>query len=140
MKKYTLTTEYDFNFTLIAISCHAKDYYLTWQINSTLSLNFKRSDDLIIAGAAKDVKCNFSIYKFENEESHLSYFLISNFSENGSLIPELKNIDYFMIIKGVPSKSEVDNLVKSIKSLPSVLTVQLLDPNKIKSKHNLIFE
>ena len=38
--KYTLLEEYDYDFTLIGISCHAKDYRICWSINQRFGYDF----------------------------------------------------------------------------------------------------
>ena len=42
--KYTLLEEYDYDFTLIGISCHAKDYRICWSINQRFGYDFEKQE------------------------------------------------------------------------------------------------
>ena len=55
-----------------------------------------------------------------------------------SLIPEFSKTDY--ILKIVSEKSYCSEFAKSLVLIPDVLSCYLLPNNKIKSKHNLIFD
>ena len=46
------------------------------------------------------VRQEFSLYRYYDEETYLDYHLIANRCEDGFLLEELKNIDYFLRISG----------------------------------------
>ena len=48
MSKFTLNIEEDYDFSLIGISCHAKDYKLCFEFNKLLEVDFIRTEDLDI--------------------------------------------------------------------------------------------
>jgi hypothetical protein len=55
------------------------------------------------------------------------------------LIPEQKQADHFLMIKGIIHNDRKIGLLKLIKATTNVLTAFELDPNKLKSKDNLLF-
>jgi hypothetical protein len=162
MPKLVLDIEEDFEFVLIGIASHAKDYHLCWAINNILQYDFT-VQPLLEIFRKKSEASHFSIYTYTNEEEFRDYTLISNLSEdknvitventlfsnvtndesnhgeNDFLIPELKNMDYFFIIRGEIREEEVEQQIQKIKELEMVLTAQKLNPHELKSKKNLIF-
>ena len=42
--KHLLEEEYEYDFKLLGICCHEKDYRLCWAVNSTLDLNLSKSN------------------------------------------------------------------------------------------------
>ena len=135
MKK-VLYVEDDYDFSVLGISCHAKDYRLCWEINNGLGVDLEKQD-YIISENQSDVA--FSNASYFDEENHIEYVLISNKNEGGMLIPEYPQLDYFIKING-PQHSEIANNCKSILyGIDLVLTVVELNPNQLKSKMNLIF-
>ena len=43
--KHLLEEKYEFDFNLLGICCHEKDYRLCWAVNSTLRLNLSKTKD-----------------------------------------------------------------------------------------------
>jgi len=137
MSKVLLSLEEDYNFTLIGISCHTKDYRLCWEINKTLNTDLIRVNDLEIS--KKGELNSFSFYEFIDDENYIEYYLISNLGNNGYLISEHKKIDFFLLLKGNTSTNQVKDFIAKINSLSLVLTSFSIDPNQLKSKQNLLF-
>lgn len=138
MAKLTLDLEYDFDFILIGISCHAPDYRLSWALNKKLDIDLERLKDIDLQ-LGKGVSGFFSFYGFDDEESHTSINLISNRSSEGYLIPEMKQFDYFLQYWGPYSEEELDNLNSEVRALSLVLTSLRIDPLDLKSRNNLLF-
>ena len=138
MGKLTLDLEYDFDFSLIGISCHAPDYRLSWALNKHFDIDLERLKDIDLQ-LDKTTKGFFSFYSFDDEESHTAINLISNRSSAGYLIPEMKQMDYFIQYWGPFSDIEFVDFNQQIRGLPVVLTSLIVDPIELKSKHNLLF-
>jgi hypothetical protein len=137
MSKMLLAIEEDYDFTLVGISCHSKDYRLCWEINKALNTDLIRTEDLEIR---KKGETNMhSFYEYIDEDNYLEYYLISNRGNNGSLIPEQKSVDFFLMAKGNISDSHTEDVICKINSLSLVLTSFSIDPNMLKSKQNLLF-
>ena len=137
MSKILLNIEEEYDFSLIGISCHSKDYRLCWELNNALAIDLIRTKDLDIN--LKNNIGTFSFYEFIDEENYIEFFLISNRSAKGFLIPELKTIDFLFMIKGTTSEQLIDELLEKISALPVVLTSYMINIDKLKSKQNLLF-
>lgn len=161
MGKHTLKIEYDYDFVLIGISSHAKDYRLCWALNNVLEVEFTKIESLEI-NTKKDTPSFFSLFKYENEDEFIEYFVLANWSENkmfeakeytlfakkgkessstehGILIPEQKQMNYFFVIRGEFEDDKVEEIMKKIKSIDVVLTAVEIDVAALKSKKNLVF-
>jgi hypothetical protein len=138
--KYSLDEEVDYDFKLIGISCHEKDYRLCWGINSVTEMNLERqSNDLQPIPTKKKPEVSshalFSGYEYDDENE---YHLIVNRTPNGYLLPEKPQADYVLLIRD-NFPIDIDQLCKDLKTIPFVLTVFLLEPTSLKSRDNLIF-
>lgn len=164
MGKHTLDIEYDYDFVLIGISSHEKDYRICWALNQKLNIELAKQDSLEIKDKKEKTPSFFSFFSFEDEDAFAEYSVIANFSEsksmvltentlfedsdasrskykgdNNLLIPEQKQMNYFFVIRAEMENEEVDELIKKIKELDIVLTAIRIDAKSLKSKQNLIF-
>ena len=137
-KKHKLTFQPDFSFFLIGISSSENDYRLSWEINKILGISLRKGTDHVIK--KKEIEQVFLVYTFYDEEVYLQYSLIANKSENGFLIEELHNIDYFLQIHGELSGNQKQQIISSVKNIKGVTGVFKLDINTLKSKNKLIIE
>ena len=138
MGKHTLEIEYDYDFVLIGISSHEKDYRICWALNNKLGLNLVKTEPLEIKDKKQDDLSHFSLFCFEQPDDFMEYFIIANRSEKGLLIPEQKQIDYFFIVRGEIEDDKVMEMIKRIKDSNLVQTAFRVDVNSLKSKQNLI--
>ena len=79
------------------------------------------------------------MYIFEEAEKYREFFIIANRASDRFLIPEKKQADYFMVIKGSNSGQEKEEIIKNLKAIDMILAVFEIDPNQLKSKQNLLF-
>lgn len=138
MAKQILELEYDFDFLLIGIACHAPDYRLAWALNKTFEFDLERKNDIDLK-LDKSTQGFFSFFNFNDDESHTTVNLISNRCSGGYLIPELKQMDYFLQYWGPYSDEEFEAFNLELRNLSFVLTSLVLNPLELKSKHNLLF-
>jgi hypothetical protein len=138
MCAYKLEFEYDYDFFLIGIFCHYKDYRLAWSINENTDIEFKRIDDYEIE--IKNTQQQFSMFSFYVDSQDLSYYLINNRSEYGYLIPEKKDVDYFLMVDGLVERSKKDSLISEIRQLSEVLSATEIIPTELSSRQNLIID
>ncbi len=162
MAKHTLKIEDDFDFVLIGISSHEKEYRICWALNNKFDFEFKKTDSLEIKGKKQETPSFFSLFKYENPEEFIEYFVIANLSESKSveaknytlfkednkesqssenefLIPEYKQMNYFFVIKGEINSAMVEETIKRIKEIDMIQTAVNIDIEQLKSKQNLIF-
>lgn len=139
MSKKLLTFEYEFDFFLIGISCHEKDYRLCWNINQTLQIDLVKIESLEIYNAKEKTRNYFSLFAYEDEENQRTVYLISNRGNQGLLISEQKKTDFFLLIKGALLHTDKENFLQELKKISLILTSFEIDPGKLKSRKNLIF-
>ncbi len=167
MNKITFKLDIDFDdeldFKLIGISSSLRDYRLCHFINKHTGLNFiygkesplnhknevknKSQEELdfhIIYDRKSKSKNegihHFQVYRYCCEHFDYEYYILNNKSqENGILIPEAANFDYFMIIKHYIDEEDLIRLLELLKSIEDIMLVKEIDPTILKSKENLIF-
>jgi hypothetical protein len=158
LAKHTLEIEFDYDFVLIGISSHEKDYRLCWTINNTLNLQLTKQESLEIKGKKQTTPSFFSFFLFEKQDDFIDYAIIANLSEsktveqttstlfdaldesdNEYLIPEQKQMNYFFLIRGEIENEEVNEIIQQIKEIENVQTAVRIDVKSLRSKQNLIF-
>ncbi len=133
MTKFVLEIEEDYEFALIGLSCHSKDYRICRELNQQLNIDLTRQHDYIVEKQA------FSFYLYLDEDNHIDYYIITNRSKSGFLLPEQKSVDYFLLLKGNYSDELIKNLIWKINNISLVLTSFKINPLQLKSKQNLLF-
>lgn len=165
LNKITFKLDHDFDlelgFKLIGISSSLRDYRLCHFINKKTGLHLefgkespldhngniktKSKEELdyhIITERSKTSKTkhHFPMYRYCCDDFDFEYFMINNKSlENGVLIPEISNFDYFMLIKHYIDEEDLNKLLEAIRSIKEVMLVKEIQPTSLKSKENLIF-
>lgn len=150
----------DLDYKLIAIHSPLEDYRLAYFINQNLPITLKKNNCNIIV-RDKNGETQFTRFIFEDEKRDIFWNLVqnqneiavsspnnpqdlfagsnSNFSTKTYLIPEYKNVDYFLKIENPDDIADVPTLVNLIKKINKVTAVYPVEAEKIKSKTNLIF-
>ncbi len=136
-KIHKLAFEFESDFSLIGIASHENDYRLSWAINKSLNLELIKVEDLSLNHPKHKISTNYSMYYFDDENNYISYNLISNKSEKGFLMPEMKNIDFILRISGYPDTNFLDELVINLKKVDIIITAFLIDD--LKEKLNKVF-
>ncbi len=160
MAKHTLEIEFDYDFVLIGISSHEKDYRICWTLNNALNLQLAKQESLEIKGKKQTTPSFFSFFLFEKQDEFIDYAVIANLSEsktveqttntlfgsldenesdNEYLIPEQKQMNYFFVIRGEIENEEVNEIIQQIKEIENVQTAVRIDVKSLRSKQNLIF-
>lgn len=137
MSKFSLEIEEDFDFFMLGICSHVKDYRLCWEINKEFGIELHKDPDLEVMNNGEQK--TFSFNSYENSANPNDYYLISNKSELGFLVPEEKKCDYFLIIKGPLAKKEEEELIKKLNHSKNILTCYPIEVSELRSKNNLIF-
>jgi hypothetical protein len=136
-KKQFLVIENEIDFILIGIVSHAKDYRLCFDLNKLLEILLEKGEDLELKN--KNTESSFfSVFSYTNEDDN-KMIIISNKSAGQHLIQELKQWDYFFMIKGLIREAEKTNILEKIKSSKLVTLMADIEASKVKSIGNLIF-
>jgi hypothetical protein len=99
-------------FTLFGISCHLKDYRLTFLLNKVLELEFTKMEDFN----------NYSFYYCRDEDRFNTYYLLGNRGQEAILFPGLKQTDYILLVEGPFKKVQKEKLLENIRGIQNVLT------------------
>jgi hypothetical protein len=135
MAKTTLKfdTDDEFEFLLVGIVCQHKDYRLCHELNRMLEINLVREKDYEVNIAKRMNPALFSFFKFENDEQDL-FYVFENKGKHSLLIPEQKQIDYFLMVKESFQRKNITELVNIIKQIQIVLGAYPIDPRTLKSR------
>jgi hypothetical protein len=103
---------------------------------------------------------SYSVYEWEDNKRQSMWNLIGNIFKreedslvsSGSLfdatskviktynlIPEYKNVNYFLKIENDDHYMNLKNIISIIQKIPQIVTVYDIDVSTLKSKNNLIF-
>ena len=126
-------TDEEFDFLLIGIVCQHKDYRLCHELNRKLEINLVREKDYEVNIAKRMNPALFSFFKYENDEQDF-FYIFENKGKHSLLIPEQKQIDFFLMIKECFQRHLLTDLVNSIKQIPIVLGAYPIDPRSLKSR------
>lgn len=115
-----------------------KDYRLAHFINRTLELDLVRQEVEIEVPGLGGIQHNYlSYFSFMVEESETEIYFFANKAAFSYLIPELKEVDFFLM-QSPGNHQETEYNLKMLHKLERVENVFLLDVSVLKSKENLL--
>jgi hypothetical protein len=133
LTKKILKFEIDLDFALIAITTPLRDYRLCYFINKYLNFGFKKITDLAVDIYQSTIEpAHFSLYHHHWETTETDFYLIANKGSEGLLIPEMREVDYFFMIRNFIDESDLNRIAE-------ILAAVKIEPKKIKSRENLLF-
>ena len=141
MAKLVLHIEPEVDFDLWALVTPLPDYRLSYFVNKATPLSFSRLNDLLILTKQKS-EAAFSTFGFDDPLDHASYFLLGNKSETHQhmLVPELKQADFFLMVKNTPLDGTIDQIIAQINAISQVQTIFPVNAVALQSVNNLIFD
>ena len=150
----------EIDYDLIAIHSVLEDYRLAYLINQNLPIVLSKSKE-DIGITINEGEALFVKFIYEDFKNDIQWCLMPNKNEivikkksTGQnlflntdveiatkvyLLPELKNVDYFLKIKNNKGIFDLEQIIKKINTINRIATVYAVIPEKIKSKNNLIF-
>ncbi|NVJ87044.1 MAG: IPExxxVDY family protein [Algoriphagus sp.] len=140
MKKVKLQIEHSYDFELLGLVSPVRDYKMAWLINREMNLNLIRTEDLEIEFLSVP---NLKISQYFLSLPHGYIQLLKNKALSSSrqvsyLIPELKYMDYFLLLQDETYQIDSQLFVSELSKNPYIQNVIKLDVNKLKSKENLL--
>jgi len=130
MTRYKLEIEQEEEFQIIAICCHEKDYRLCWKLNKACRLGLER-----VEPGELNPEVN-SLYSYYADEDQTCYTLIANRNDDGWLMPEHKQVDYFFTLCD-PQQKPIKEVVEKIRKIKNVLAVYEMEIEDHKSREKL---
>lgn len=133
-----MTYQYNFNYKIVAISTHLKDYRVSFYLNELLDLKLKRIEDLSIDNKQTSSVQSFEHQHYECEEREVNYDLIQNKANGVFFLPSLKKFDFLLILK---TENEITNQEKIIDILKESDHFQIVyKVEELSKKENSIIE
>lgn len=149
------------DFELIAIHSSLPPYRLAFLLNKNLEIRLARKKKDVLL-KTNEIPLHFPLFQFEDVFRYHTYTLVGNTCRvekmlneprtnqlfqtyNSStvtkyLIPEYKNVDYFLKIETENLDGVHGSLLPSLVSIPQIVTAYAVERSSLKSKNNLIFE
>ncbi len=140
MKKSRLLIEHTYDFELLGLVSPVKDYKMAWLINRDLQLGLRKEVDLELEFVTSP---NLKISQYFLSLPHGFVQLLKNRALNSTnqvsyLVPELKSMDYFLLVQDETFQISIDTFVQELSKNQFIQNVMKLDIEKLKSKENLL--
>jgi hypothetical protein len=125
-------------YSLAGISCHLRDYRLSYLLNEQLEFRLVRLADLPYFAPGAQEPVLFSLYKWRDEDQYNTYYLLANRSEDMLLAPQVKQADFLLLIEGPFKKKQQDELLSGIRKVPNVLTAFPVPFSSVKNYESIL--
>lgn len=140
MKKAKLHVEPTFDFELLGLVSPIREYRMAWLINQEMDLNLVKADDLELE-FLNAPKLEISQYFLSLPHGFIQ--LLKNKALNSSqqlayLIPELKNLDYFLLVQDETEQMQLSTFIDHLSKNSLIQSIVRIDISKLKSKENLL--
>lgn len=129
-KIITFHIDYDNEYQIVGISSHLRAYKLIYFLNNVLNYRFKRANDLAVNQS--DTSISYSTFIYIDRDSRTEYCLIANHHPEQKLIPSLRQIDFFLLIKSMQENNAVNEIINKIRAIPRILTAYKIDENSFR--------
>ncbi|MFN5387315.1 MAG: IPExxxVDY family protein [Bacteroidota bacterium] len=150
-----LSLDWPEEISMAGIVASCKEHKLAYEINLALGLSLSRSiKDIEIYTSEKtsstsgnlfeedidDGISTHSIFEYTDKILYRRYCLLSNLGSSGWLLPELKNLNFVLLLETsyLPENTWQD-IIAAISGISDVNNIFFLDPEKVPSKFNLLF-
>jgi hypothetical protein len=134
---HTLEIEDEYDFEIIGVSSHEKDYRLAWSLNKSLGWRLVRIEDAVVEG--KRSTTHHARFRWTHPVDQTVFTLIDNKTPDGTFMPELLQFDYLLKIEQ-PSEAVMKKLQTGLRKTDFVLAFQRQEVDKLKHKDNLLDE
>lgn len=137
MLKNTISYLYQYNYRLIGIATHLKDYRVAFFLNKALSITLSKREDLTFSIKNKGKHYSFEKQTFVDEANDVEYILLQNKSSGNLFLKSLKSFDFIFIIKTEREVDFIEDLLQKIETIENFAITHLVD--KIaKTEENLV--
>jgi hypothetical protein len=137
MAKHRLDTVLNFSYPLWGIVSSASPHKLCYALNKRFHFDLKWQQEIILENQ-KTIYNHINLFTYEDELDYFTIEVIQNKNGDCLFIPELKNIDYFLIIKGSADRVNLKIFTQHLNNINCIQTVVDLQLQKIKSRNNFL--
>lgn len=138
LNKIHLKLLLDLDFLLIAVTASLKDYTFCHKVNNALGFEFVKTEDHAVYFNVDEAPLQFSCYYYFLEQGEIEYYVLANRNSEGLLVPEMSNVDYFIVVRPFLCKDDLEFMLARINKIAEVQVAAKIDAHKLKSKQNLI--
>ena len=128
---HIIDDEIKLDMTVLAVNSHVKGYNLCWHINKKLCINFIKKE--IFIGENKE-----SLSAFEVEYENKKITLVNNRSKKRILVPEKKNVDFFIIVEPEILNAAKEEFISKLREISKILLIFEVDLEKEQEAHRFI--
>lgn len=142
MSRSKIRPDFDFDFLLYGIVSTIPEYKIAWQINQKMNIRLEKREDIKLEFTDHKL---LSISNFRFETENTTFELLKNKSnlsirsKNDFVLPELRQIDFFLKINGSQVENDSEELLEALRKVHGVLNLIKIKVPKLKSKDNLIY-
>ncbi|MBS1645585.1 MAG: IPExxxVDY family protein [Bacteroidetes bacterium] len=124
---------------LLGIACTTPVYRLCFQINQLLGFDFVRATKLDIELPTKGNKeCILPVFQYAAPYNGPRYTLYQLKVANHRLLPELKTLDYLIMVQSSFPEEITYNLAQQIRQIPNIQLAKIINPFDLKKRNNLL--
>ncbi len=127
--KHTIPEEEIPDFFFLGLATSEPDYRLSVILNKKFGISLSHHSKDILDGSGESASV-FSV--FTTVPAIIS--LVSNKSQGVFLIRKLKNIDFFLVVHGVPDRKKAESLAAETRKIPEITAVFIFNSSEIKDK------
>ena len=128
---HIIDDEIKLDMTVLAVNSHVKGYNLCWHINKKLCINFIKKEIFIAEN-----KETLSAFEVEYENKKIT--LVNNRSKKGVLVPEKKNVDFFIIVEPEILNAAKEEFISKLREISKILLIFEVDLEKEQDAHRFI--
>jgi len=151
VKKLSIQESEESDFFLAGIVSGANDYFLCWTLNQEFGLELEKTRTIEIEmGGIKAREGLFSdlpadellpenlslhpVFEYQDEMMHRLYSLFCNHGTMTWMSPELKNMNYFLKVKGFIHPADMEAFLREMRKLDIISMAVKLDPKSLPSR------
>lgn len=103
-------------------------------LNEQLAMNLERVPDLLLPDYNPQAEIGFSRFSWLDEENHLDYYLLTNKEVGLMLMPDLRQFDYLLIIRGGIEFFDSQGLIAKGMKISDIQLIASIEQERIRSK------
>lgn len=136
-RKSRLESEVEGVDALYGLTTIYRDYRVAHFLNQALNIKLVSVADLPVYSAKLKRFSTYSFYTCHSSNIRTDIYLVANSNGETKMIPDQKQIDYWLIMKGSAPQEYFDNLVIKLRTIPQVNAYRL-QPDSIRDLASII--
>lgn len=140
VKRTKLNIEADFEGVLIGLVTQYPDYHVAWLINQALHQSLERVEDHCLPSGRSRTARRFTHFYCGEQITRTGFHLLANRRGTEYLLPELRELDYFLLVMGSYYIEREAEMLDDIKHLEHIQAAVPIDLKSLRSKNILLPE